>query len=240
MGLGSFAPWQFWTLAISTLTILVKDHCRTGRSIGESRLTPLLQLTVLMDLPLFPLNTVLFPGSRLELRLFEPRYLDMVRDCMRANHGFGVCMIIEGREAGKPAVPANLGTEARIVDFCTLPDGLLGITVQGASRFRVIDTRVDGAGLVRGEIERMPEDPTLPVPAEHALLVTILQRLADNQDTELAQAPKAHFDDAAWVAYRLADRIPVSVAERQHILHLDEPLSRLNQLAEWLPRFQKD
>ena len=193
-----------------------------------------------MDLPLFPLNTVLFPGSRLELRLFEPRYLDMVRDCMRADRGFGVCMIVEGREAGKPAVPALVGTEARIVDFCTLPDGLLGITVRGGQRFRIDSTRTSAAGLVHGDIVALADDPRLPIPPEYALLVTILQRLADNEDTELAQAEKSCFDDAGWVSYRLADRIPVTIAERQQLLQIDDPLERLEQLALWLPRFQKD
>jgi uncharacterized protein len=193
-----------------------------------------------MDMPLFPLNTVLFPGSRLDLRLFEPRYLDMVRDCMRGGTGFGVCLILGGRETETPAIPASLGTEARIVDFCTLPDGLLGITVQGFARIRVSSARITSAGLMIGNITLLPDQAVLPVPVEHALLVTILQRLADHEDSELAEASKASFDDASWVGYRLADRVPVSLAERQHLLQMDDPIARLDQLTQWLPRFQKE
>jgi len=90
-----------------------------------------------VDIPLFPLNTVLFPGGPLSLRIFEPRYLDLVRDCTRNGSGFGVCLILQGREAGEPAVPAAVGTFARIVDFYTLSDGLLGIRAEGGERFRV-------------------------------------------------------------------------------------------------------
>ncbi len=193
-----------------------------------------------MDLPLFPLNTVLFPGSRLELRIFEPRYLDMVRDCMRSGSGFGVCMIVSGREAGEPAVPAAIGTEADIVDFCTLPDGLLGITVTGRARLRVNGAIVRSNGLTIGQTVRLSADPPLPVPVQHALLATILQRLADGDDEELAKASKASFDDASWVGYRLADRMPISLEDRQRILQMDDVLQRLDQLAEWLPRFQRD
>lgn len=193
-----------------------------------------------MDLPLFPLNTVLFPGSRLDLRIFESRYLDMVRDCMRADVGFGVCMIVDGREAGQPAIPAMLGTQAHIVDFSTLPDGLLGITVQGGARLRVDSTRINGAGLTIGDVAMLTADPQLPVPTQHALLVTILQRLADHEDTELARASKSSFDDAAWVGFRLADRLPIALDDRQLILRMDDPLARLDQLAHWLPRFQRE
>ncbi len=193
-----------------------------------------------MDMPLFPLNTVLFPGSRLELRIFEPRYLDMVRDCMRSGSGFGVCLILGGRETGTPAIPASEGTEARIVDFCTLPDGLLGITVQGFARIHVGRSRVTAAGLTIGEVSLLPVDDSLPVPPQHALLVTILRRLADHEDTELAEAAKASFDDASWVGFRLADRVPISLTDRLHFLQINDPIARLDQLAQWLPRFQKE
>ena len=88
------------------------------------------------DIPLFPLNAVLFPGGTLSLRIFEPRYLDLVRDCTRSNSGFGVCLILAGREAGEPATPAAVGTLAHIEDFYSLPDGLLGIRARGSRRFR--------------------------------------------------------------------------------------------------------
>jgi hypothetical protein len=191
------------------------------------------------DLPLFPLSTVLFPGGRLDLRIFESRYLDMVRDCSRNRSGFGICMIVRGREAGSPAVPAAYGTLAEIVDFTTLPDGLLGISVRGACRFHVERSRVRDNGLIVGRVHLMDREPVLAVPPEHALLATILERLAEQIGGGLGEAPKASFDDAAWVAWRLAEILPLEVEERQRLLQEGEPLVRLKLLGEWLPRFQK-
>ena len=102
-----------------------------------------------VDLPLFPLPTVLFPQGRLELRIFEARYLDMVRDCLRRAQCFGVCLMLEGASAGEPMTPAAVGTEARIVDFDSLPDGLLGISVRGERRFHVDRLRVLDNGQLR-------------------------------------------------------------------------------------------
>lgn len=195
--------------------------------------------TAATELPLFPLSAVLYPGGRLELRIFEPRYLDLVRECSRTGSGFGVCLIVRGTEAGAPAVPAAIGSVARIVDFSTLPDGLLGIVARGGERFRVRRTRVRDSGLVVGEVDLLPDDPALPVPAESGLLATILRRLAEQVGGELGAASDARFDDAAWVAWRLAELLPLELEERQQLLQSDDPAQRLRWLAEWLPRFQR-
>ena len=90
-----------------------------------------------IQIPLFPLGTVLFPGGPLPLRIFEPRYLDMVSDCLRNDKAFGVCLIKDGREVGEPAQPFDVGTMAKIVDWDRTDDGLLAITALGTSRFRI-------------------------------------------------------------------------------------------------------
>ena len=190
-----------------------------------------------IELPLFPLNAVLFPGSRLELRIFEQRYLDLIRDSMRQGTGFGICLLLQALEGQTPTEPARIGTEARIIDFGTLPDGLLGITVQGGRRFAANDLSYRPNGLLRARVQYWPAEISEPVAAEYALLVTILNRLADNEDGELAAADKACFDDAAWVSYRLADRLPIPLEERQQILELTDATARLRQLTLWLPRF---
>ncbi|HEX6834763.1 MAG TPA: LON peptidase substrate-binding domain-containing protein [Rudaea sp.] len=191
------------------------------------------------DIPLFPLNTVLFPGGPLSLRVFEQRYLDMVRDCARNGSGFGVCLILHGREAGEPAVPAAVGTVARIVDFYTRPDGLLGISAQGGERFHVDRSRVRDNGLAHGEVAFWPDEPALPVPPEYALLSTILERLLDKLDSPFAKADRQCLDDASWVGFRLAESLPLENRERQHLLQMFDPLERLGQLMHYLPRFQR-
>lgn len=190
-------------------------------------------------LPLFPLKSVLFPGGRLELRIFEQRYLHMVAECSRSGSGFGVCLILQGDEAGAPAVPAAIGTLARIVDFATLPDGLLGITARGEDSFHVERTRVRDNGLVLGEVTFRSADPIVPVPPEFGLLATLLDRIAERVGGELGSAVRASFDDSSWVGFRLAEILPLSMPERQQLLQIGDPVERLRVLAHWLPRFQK-
>jgi Lon protease-like protein len=144
-----------------------------------------------LELPLFPLSTVLFPGGTLGLRIFERRYLDMIASCSKGGTGFGVCLIRSGREAGEPAVPAAVGTLARIADFTLLDDGLLGITALGETAFRTQRTEVRDNGLLVGQVELRAEDPLLPVPPEFSLLATLLERLAGQLGGELKRAPNA-------------------------------------------------
>lgn len=174
------------------------------------------------------------------LRIFETRYLDLVRECARDASTFGVCLIVGGREVGAPAVPAAIGTEARIVDFQTLPDGLLGIVCRGERRFHVSRTRVRDNGLLIGEIETFDAEVARPVPPEFSLLSTILERLVDQIGAPFGEARKQDFDDAVWVGFRLAEMLPLEPEERQGLLQLDDPIERLAQLAHVLPRFQSD
>ena len=190
------------------------------------------------DIPLFPLNSVLFPGGEVALRIFEPRYLDMVRDCARANSPFGVCLILSGAEAGEPATPAAIGTLAHIVDFSTTPDGLLGIRAQGSRRFRVAHSRVRDSGLAHGEVELWPDEVRVEVPVEFHLLATILERLLEKIGGTHAHAPRANFDDASWIGFRLAELLPLENREQQMLLQTVDPIERLAQLMHALPRFQ--
>src|SRR5256885_9760899 len=121
-------------------------------------------------LPLFPLDTVLFPGGPLPLRIFEPRYLDMVRRCLKEHSAFGVVLIVAGAEAGAVSAVADTGTSARLVDFDTLPDGLLGITCVGGRRFRVRRRWQQSDGLNLAEVDYLPEDPPSALPAALAHL----------------------------------------------------------------------
>ncbi|HET9835615.1 MAG TPA: LON peptidase substrate-binding domain-containing protein [Rhodanobacteraceae bacterium] len=192
------------------------------------------------DIPLFPLGTVLFPGGPLGLRVFEQRYLQMVRDCTRDQSCFGICLILKGAETGAPALPAAVGTLARITDFYSQSDGLLGISVEGGARFRVLRTRVRDNGLVRGDVRYWPDEPTMPVPPEFGLLADILERLVERAGGWWRDAPRERYDDASWVGFRLAEFLPLRPTERQQLLELADPLERLRVLRDVLPRFQKE
>ncbi|GAA0890313.1 LON peptidase substrate-binding domain-containing protein [Rhodanobacter soli] len=193
----------------------------------------------LIEMPLFPLASVLFPGGQLQLRIFEPRYLDLVRECTRHGTGFGVCLILRGQEVGESAVPAAIGTIARISDFHRDDDGLLGIVAEGGARFRVARSRVRSDGLLRGDVEVWPDEPELQVPVEFALLQTILERLIETMASHWRHAPRSAYDDASWLGFRLAELLPLDVGEQQRMLELNDPLQRLAELRDILPRFQK-
>ena len=187
------------------------------------------------SLPLFPLHSVLLPGAALGLRVFEPRYLDMVRDCGRSGTGFGVCLILEGGEVGQPATPAAFGTEAVIEDFGSTEEGLLTLQVRGARRFHVRRTRVRDNGLVVGQVEWLAPDPDDELRAEHGLLSTVLERVIDHLGSEHGKAPAARLDDAAWVGWRLAELLPLEPQQRQSLLQEDDPHARLDQLLALMP-----
>lgn len=185
------------------------------------------------ELPLFPLNTVLFPGGPLALRIFEPRYVDMVRRCMRDGAPFGVVMIRAGQEAGAVSSAAEIGTSALIVDFTQLPDGLLGIICAGEQKFRVEDRRVQADGLNVGTVTWLPPEQSQALPPQHAHLGQLLKKVLP-QLGELYKAMQGPFDDASWVGMRLAEILPISPAERQECLEIDDPLARIERLSPFI------
>ncbi|MEO6102638.1 MAG: LON peptidase substrate-binding domain-containing protein [Pseudoxanthomonas sp.] len=184
------------------------------------------------SLPLFPLRTVLMPGASLGLRLFERRYLDMIRDCGRNGHGFGVCLILEGNEAGVPATSAAFGTEAVIEDFDTGDDGLLNLHVRGARRFHVDRTRIRDNGLLVGDVHWRDADADDCLRPQHALLATVLQHFLDQAGGEHSKAGQACFDNAAWVGWRLAEFMSIDDMQRLALLQEDDPHARLDRLLQ--------
>jgi uncharacterized protein len=186
-------------------------------------------------LPLFPLHTVLFPGGPLALRIFEPRYLDMVRRCFREQAEFGVVLIIEGEEAGDAGTIASIGTTARLVDFDPLPDGLLGITCVGGRRFRLHSRSRQDDGLNLAEVEFLAADALCPLPGELAHLADLLREVLPKIGRAYAHVD-AGYDSAGWVANRWAEVLPLEPAEKLELLEQDDPLQRLSQVAAWSAR----
>lgn len=180
-------------------------------------------------IPLFPLNLVLFPGGPLKLRIFEPRYVDMIGRCMRDGTVFGVAMIVSGREAGGPATTASIGTTARIVDFEKLPDGLLGITAVGERRFELVSVEQQADGLNVAQVAWLDAEPALPVPADCEQFVLLLQH-ALPELAPLYDFSPVSYDDASWVGSRLVELLPLSPAEKQRCLEMRDPLERLQHL----------
>jgi uncharacterized protein len=187
------------------------------------------------EIPLFPLNLVLFPDGPLPLRIFETRYYDMVRRCMREGRGFGVVLIREGREVGLADTDLyEVGTMAEITDFHQLQDGLLGLSCVGRQRFRIIERRRQADGLHLGEVEWLNIEPTLAVPARHQRLSTLLGTVLP-QLGEVYSNIEMRLDDAAWVGHRLAEILPIPLGDKQSYLEIDDPVERLDRLAAIAP-----
>ena len=185
----------------------------------------------LPELPLFPLNTVIFPGGALPLRIFEPRYLDMVKDCMREEHGFGVVLIKRGSESGLAAQVYSTGTLCRISDWESLPDGFLGITAYGESKIHIETTRVESNQLLIGQIEEVEEDPDPSLPEEFETLRILLQRIITEVGEPYTSLP-ASYEHAGWVGARLTELLPLQLSIKQRLLEIDDHVVRLHHLKE--------
>lgn len=184
-------------------------------------------------LPLFPLNTVLFPGGPLRLRIFEPRYLDMISRCMRESSDFGVALITEGREAGGCARTTTVGTTARIVDFERLDDGLLGITARGEKKFSIIDVKTRSDGLNVADVNLLAVEIPTDIPDDLGILAALLKQAFVQVGAAYGDAPP-HYDDASWVGMRLAEILPLPMLEKQQCLEMSNAVERLRLLRERL------
>jgi uncharacterized protein len=171
---------------------------------------------------------VLFPGGRLPLRIFESRYMDMAKTCLKDGSPFGVCLIREGGEVGAPATPADVGTLARIASWDMPQLGLLHVTTRGEQRFRIRSRRVQTDGLARATVELLPLEQDDEVPATCGGAVRLLERVIE-QHPELLEPPH-RLDSCAWVSARLAELLPLPLETKQTLLELDDARARLEKV----------
>lgn len=185
------------------------------------------------ELPLFPLQTVLFPGGVLALRIFEPRYMEMATASMKEQSPFGVCLIASGTEAGQAAEPHSIGTLARIADWDMTQLGILQVIVHGGDRFRILSRRVDPSGLLRAEVELLASESATKFPPHCARLVPLLRAVIDDLGERAPPQPHPYYDPA-WVGYRWCEVLPIPVMARQKLLELEDSISRLEIVARFL------
>jgi Lon protease-like protein len=174
------------------------------------------------------LHTVLFPGGRLPLKLFEQRYLEMAKTCLKDNAPFGVCLIREGAEVGAPATPHDVGTLARIASWDMPQLGVLEIVALGERRFRVRSRRVEASGLARAAVELLEEESDAPIPPDAVRCVKLLERVVEQHPGLLERPHK--MDSCAWVSARLAEVLPLPLESKQALLELDDARTRLERL----------
>jgi len=205
-------------------------------------------------LPLFPLNTVVFPGGRLPLRIFEQRYLDMIKQAIANDMPFGICApawgtpvgaqplrgdpsaaIREGAETGSPAVPYDVGTCMRITDWDMPQTGILHIETVALERFVIRSTHAEPNGLLMGTVEDVSVEPTAPIPDDLELPVEILRHIIGEYGD--ANFPEPHeLDNAVWVGYRLSEVLPLTLSIQQNLLEMNDSVMRLRILTEFLKK----
>lgn len=187
----------------------------------------------LRDLAIFPLNAVLFPGGLLPLRVFEQRYMDMAKACLKDDQPFGVCLIRSGREVGTPATPEEIGCTARIIEWDMQQLGVLSIRSRGEQRFRIRESWVTDAGLTRAQVEMLPQDEDAALPEEFGACAALLKAVIDEHGSGLIASPM-DLGSASWVGSRLAEILPVPLAAKQRLLELDDALQRVEILDKFL------
>ncbi|MCG8414360.1 MAG: LON peptidase substrate-binding domain-containing protein [Pseudomonadales bacterium] len=203
-------------------------------------------MTERQDIALFPLRVVMFPGSKLDLQIFERRYLDLVSHCMRNDVGFGVCLLREGeeviREASKQTIHRT-GTYAKIIDWDQLDNGLLGIKVEGQAKFRIYDCWQGDSGVLEGKVEFSEQDclgqASIPLSEDLAALVDLLQNLESHPLVE-QQDLQVDYDNLWELGWRLGDLIPVEVEQRQELLEQDDPWERIRSIEQLVADIAND
>ena len=181
------------------------------------------------EIPIFPLRTVLFPDGLLPLKIFEQRYLDMTKACIRDNSPFGVCLIREGGEVGEPALPFQVGCTARIAEWDMPHLGMFHLLCRGERVFRIVEHWTGKNGLVSALVQE--REPALrdALPADFQELGALLGRIIDQVGAESFPAPVL-LDDAQWVGCRLSEALPLDPEVKQRLLEAGSAHQRLEQL----------
>ncbi|WP_198266131.1 LON peptidase substrate-binding domain-containing protein [sulfur-oxidizing endosymbiont of Gigantopelta aegis] len=184
---------------------------------------------VIKALPLFPLKSMLLPEGALALKVFESRYLDMLTQCEKKEGGFGICLIKEGSEVGRAPDIYSVGTLVQITFWEYRKDGLLGISVKGEQKFKVLSQQVQKNELIVAEVELINKESEVVLPEQYLPMVNVLKKIfAALQHPYITLTKK--YNDASWVGSRLSELLPLSMEKKQQLLELNEPMVRLSLL----------
>ena len=181
---------------------------------------------LMMNVPIFPLSTTLFPEGQLSLKIFEPRYLEMVSRCLKSNTPFGVCLILDGKEVGPAAACCSMGTLTKITNWDHSENGLLLLEAEGGQRFEIQDKEVSKQQLIVAKIKLLDKPDIVQVPPALKQLAGILERFLKKAQPALL-IDQQKLTDAAWVSYRLAEILPMEGMMRQRLLEMDDAIERL-------------
>jgi len=204
--------------------------------------------SVLADVPLFPLHTVLFPDGLLPLKIFEARYLDMARECLREQTPFGVCLLKSGGEVAlpdEPSVPEAVGCLAEIGECDVETFGMLLIRARGTQRFRLLSHRAEASGLLVGMAEPLPDDVPLEgneLLAKFGACAEVLERIIatirERDPDSLPFAEPFKLEDPTWVSNRLSEVLPIALRARQKLMELADAGARIDVVHHYMQQHQ--
>ena len=203
-------------------------------------------MTETQQIPLFPLRVVMFPRGRLNLQIFERRYIDLVTHCMRTSSGFGICLLKEGEEViqeGTNQTIHRTGTYSNIIDWDQLENGLLGITVEGSAKFSIEDCWQSDSGVLQGNVQFNDTDnvgrETIPLDDQYTALADLLQNLESHP---LVEQKKLIIDyNNLWdLGWRLSELIPIEIEQKQQLLEIDDPWERIQSIEQLVSDLAND
>lgn len=186
-----------------------------------------------MRIPIFPLNAVLFPGGLLPLKVFEQRYIEMTKLCLKESRPFGVCLIRDGLEVGATATPENVGCLARIEEWDMQQLGVFQLKTSGGQRFRIESREVAANSLMSAEVSMLPDEPIVAATVESEACATVLRVIIEQVGTDKFHAP-VKCDDPTWVSYRLTELLPIKLSAKQRLLEINDAQIRLQTLLAFL------
>ena len=184
------------------------------------------------ELPIFPLNAVLFPSGLLPLRIFEHRYMDMIKACLKNDQPFGVSLIKDGSETGA-AITEEVGCLANIIDWDMQELGILNVKALGVERFVIADTWVLANGLMMAKVNRISAEPPVALAGKNQACARVLQQIVARLGAENFHSP-LEYDDAVWVSYRLVEVLPLKLLAKQQMLEMNDPSMRIEILHNFL------
>lgn len=203
-------------------------------------------MTETQQIPLFPLRVVMFPRGRLNLQIFERRYIDLVTHCMRTSTGFGICLLKEGEEVVQEGTNQTIhrtGTYSNIIDWDQLDNGLLGITVEGSAKFSIEDCWQSDSGVLQGNVQFNETDnvgrETIPLDDQYTALADLLQNLESHP---LVEQKKLIIDyNNLWdLGWRLSELIPIEIEQKQQLLEIDDPWERIQSIEQLVSDLAND
>lgn len=194
-------------------------------------------MTDIQEIVLFPLDEVLFPGGRIDLQIFERRYIDLVRHCLKSDLGFGICLE-RGRKKilhTKKRTLSRVGTYAYIVDWDQLDNGLLGITVEGTAKYKIKNCWEEDGGLMKAVVEFSENDSVgkqmIPFGEQYSGLADLLQSLENHPCVEQKKL-NINYNNLWDLGWRLSELVPMEKGVRQELLEMDDPRERIEKIEE--------